>query len=345
MDPSEGRRHRTTIRGLLVRSPSRIGVGTVLMAWTVFFGLTFPGGGPTLAAVPSACAAGGGNRVAVVIDFGTVTGVPGAPSGMVVECVTVTDRATGLDVLRAAGVDLRIERGLICAIAHYPAPSEGCAERQGDHYRYWSYWSGSDAGWTYQNTGPATWRARSDRVEGWRFVDAGIPGQGTGLVPPRDIRRSDGATVPGNVASNICTVAPSTPAATQPPRTAPPTVTAPAGGSSPDSGGVTSPGPSPGDPMVRPTTTGAPGGTTTTAPDRATTTTMAPDGSSKDAIGSVTDVTSGESAEAVGAADVVLSDDRGGGSAIARYLGIGVAGVVVTALGVVGVRRSRRASS
>ncbi len=46
-------------------------------------------------------------------------------------------------------------------------------------YRYWSYWIGSDSGWTYSSWGPASLRPDDGSVEGWRFgVSSGTTGAG-----------------------------------------------------------------------------------------------------------------------------------------------------------------------
>ena len=46
-------------------------------------------------------------------------------------------------------------------------------------YRYWSYWTGSDSGWTYSSWGPASLRPADGSVEGWRFgVSSGTTGAG-----------------------------------------------------------------------------------------------------------------------------------------------------------------------
>ncbi len=45
-------------------------------------------------------------------------------------------------------------------------------------YRYWTYWSGSGAGWTFSQVGPASSVPRDGGVEGWRFaVSTGVRGQ------------------------------------------------------------------------------------------------------------------------------------------------------------------------
>ncbi|MFC1400221.1 MULTISPECIES: SCO2322 family protein [Streptacidiphilus] len=36
-------------------------------------------------------------------------------------------------------------------------------------YRYWSFWQGSAGSWTYQQSGPNTYRPADGSVDGWRF--------------------------------------------------------------------------------------------------------------------------------------------------------------------------------
>ncbi|MFN8125866.1 MAG: SCO2322 family protein [Candidatus Nanopelagicales bacterium] len=54
-----------------------------------------------------------------------------------------------------------------------PAPA-GAAD-----YRYWTYWSGSAAGWSFSSLGPASSVPADGSVEGWRFaISRGVRGQG-----------------------------------------------------------------------------------------------------------------------------------------------------------------------
>ncbi|WP_083283274.1 SCO2322 family protein [Humibacillus sp. DSM 29435] len=72
-------------------------------------------------------AQGGNKRVALVVDFGRVAdSADGAtPPDPKAVCAVVPTDATSADVLRAAG-DLRMDKGLLCAIGGYPAA--GCGE-------------------------------------------------------------------------------------------------------------------------------------------------------------------------------------------------------------------------
>ncbi|MEP7331986.1 MAG: SCO2322 family protein [Terracoccus sp.] len=69
----------------------------------------------------------GNKRVALVVDFGRVAdSADGAtPPDPKAVCAVVPTDSTSTDVLRAAG-DLRMDKGLLCAIAGYPAA--GCGE-------------------------------------------------------------------------------------------------------------------------------------------------------------------------------------------------------------------------
>ena len=67
----------------------------------------------------------GSVRVALVIDYGTTADAPPGqtpPTTSTVrrECLTVAAGSRGVDVLRAAGVTVRSENGLICALDGYP---------------------------------------------------------------------------------------------------------------------------------------------------------------------------------------------------------------------------------
>lgn len=70
-------------------------------------------------------AASGKKRVGLVVDYGRSADseagtTPPAPT---TKCAVVASDATSLDVLRTAG-ELRLEKGLVCAVAGYPAT--GC---------------------------------------------------------------------------------------------------------------------------------------------------------------------------------------------------------------------------
>lgn len=57
----------------------------------------------------------------------------------------------------------------------------GAASAQATSYRYWTYWLGSDSGWSFSNLGPAFRTPADGSVEGWRFAVT----QTVGGAPPR----------------------------------------------------------------------------------------------------------------------------------------------------------------
>lgn len=75
-------------------------------------------------------AASGEKRVAVLVDFGTEADADGAdvPDPRA-ECAVVPKDATGQQVLESV-VDVRADKGMICALDGYPA--KGCGEPVGD---------------------------------------------------------------------------------------------------------------------------------------------------------------------------------------------------------------------
>ena len=119
------------------------------------------------AALPQACAAAAGQvHVGLVVDYGTVdAGLPATTP----QCVSVADKASGFDVLIAAGHRFTTDAsGLVCSIDGYPA--SGCGQAVNGHYRFWSYWKGGTE-WDYASVGPGTSRMRDGSVEGWHFAE------------------------------------------------------------------------------------------------------------------------------------------------------------------------------
>ncbi len=281
------------------------------------------GGGATTTAEPAgaarcARAADGQIRVAVVVDFGDA---PGAPAGALARCVTVSERASGMDALRAAtGATGHDDSTKVCQIAGFPKDFDerNCSRPTDGRISYWAYFAGTTSGWSYRSVGAAGVRARADVVEGWRYVTESA-GQQRPAPAPRNV--PEGATY---LASTACPP----PLATRPPAPRPPSQRPPAQGI-------------PAAPAPTPTAsaTGAPGSTTTT-PASTTTTTVAPGSSTTDAP----TTTSGQvvprlsRAEVAEAAAEQDSSARPMGAVVA---GVGGTGAVVVALAVV-TRRSRR---
>ena len=117
----------------------------------------------------------GVQQVGLAIDFGTVDG---GSVAVQIHCVSIARGGTGFDVLKNDGHAFRLNSaGLVCAIDGFPAT--GCGDHRPTGYRYWSYWTVSDASpgtWTYATFGPASHRPVTGAVEGWRYVEgAGNP--------------------------------------------------------------------------------------------------------------------------------------------------------------------------
>ncbi len=119
--------------------------------------------------------------VVVAVDFGDLAGGPASPS---VTCVSVPEGATGNDVLEARARHLEVSSprydssGLLCAIDGLP--EDGCGERVGSGYLYWSYWLGTGDGWEHAQQGPGFRDADPEVTEGWHFVE----GSGRPSDPP-----------------------------------------------------------------------------------------------------------------------------------------------------------------
>lgn len=151
----------------------------LLLVATVL-GVAVPAG---LGAANSVCAAESDVRVAVVVDFGPLADARQTPT---TACVAVPEGGSGADALAARATILGTppprydDSGLLCAIDGFPAT--GCGEATDGGYRYWAYFQGTDAGWTYASEGPATREAGAGTAEGWHFVD----GSGMPTDPPPD---------------------------------------------------------------------------------------------------------------------------------------------------------------
>jgi hypothetical protein len=68
----------------------------------------------------------GSVRVALVVDYGTTADAPAGQrppttTHVRLECLTIPGTPRGTDVLRAASVSVRTEKGLLCALDGYPA--------------------------------------------------------------------------------------------------------------------------------------------------------------------------------------------------------------------------------
>jgi hypothetical protein len=68
---------------------------------------------------------------------------------------------------------LAVAAAVVVPSAVLPAASQAAA------YRYWSYWLGTDAGWSFANVGPAFRSPADGTLEGWRFSVSGVEGNRT----------------------------------------------------------------------------------------------------------------------------------------------------------------------
>jgi hypothetical protein len=289
-------------------SPSRTSrVGRVLVASVVaLVVLTAPAAlaGVAPDALAASCASAASVRAGLVVDFGDVAALPGRPADTS-DCVT-DPGANGVTLLveRFGREGIRVNgSGLVCAIAGYPA--EGCGEKVGDKYRFWSYWKGG-TGWEYSSVGPSGRKIVDGSVDGWHFVE--------GSASPAD----------GPPANSPSAGPCSAPLPTAPSTSAPP----PSGGGSGGSGGSGS---------TQPTTTvstaadpSAPVVPVDTSPDGA-----ADDGAS---MSTAADGSDG-AADSLGASENA-SDVSGGGGSGLPLAALGVA-VLVVALGGGAVLRFR----
>ncbi len=296
---------------------------------------------PAAGAAP--CVARAGQvRVAVVVDFGTVSGSTGGVSQV---CVPVDQASNGYDLLAARAQQLGTPApryrgdGLLCSIDGFPATE--CTANTSAGTRYWAYYLGTGSGWAYSQQGAGTRRMSSDVVEGWRFVDGP---DSADEPPPRG----------PSVSSAICqSVAP-------PPSTAPGGVqtgevtgsgsgappAAPAGTST---SGAAPSGPT-GDlpaPTAPPTTAPFDPNQIVTAPSLPTassTTTTVPVPSSTATPDRTSSVSSREAAarrKAPNGAGAVTVHDSGGGGGLIGPLAVGLAVVALVLAGVVRSRRHR----
>lgn len=152
----------------------------------------------------------------MVVDRGS--GVPGS------RCVVVADGATGLDVLRAAGHEVRLDGGFVCAIDGLPA--SGCGNNPDAGLAYWRYWHAPATGgrWSYSQVGAGGYRLPARcAVEGWVWSDS--PSSDT---PPRMPAPTVTCEAPVTSAPPAGTPVP----ATTSPGTSPPGPSASGGGSS-----------------------------------------------------------------------------------------------------------------
>ena len=269
-----------------------------LLVATLATGATFVG--LTAAAPDEAAAQGCGPApsgqvaVALVVDDGVSS--PGQ------RCVVVGGRATGYDVLIAAGHTLRIEAGFLCAIDGVPAT--GCGNRPDFGGAYWRYFHAAPGGpWAYSTVGGGGYRMPERcAIEGWRFATSASEALAPRIGPP----------------PVTCEAAPVAPPATSPPPTAAPAgPTAPPVAGAGDAPSDTAPAPAPdasggtGGAVVGETTVPAPAG----EPSETTTT-----------IAGATDAATGDATGDGGAQGARADTDRGVGEARRDERAVGATG-------------------
>ena len=286
-------------------------------------------------AVPHSCAEAPG-YISLVVDFGKVGSVAGAPDGVFTACVALSGGDTGLSVLQKVGLAPRLSpAGMICGISGYP--TTGCGVPSASNFLYWSYWHGDAGGWHYANTGAGGYRLLSGDVEGWRFIDGQDSSDGVGLTPPRDLAGVGPSYLSSNISGPVL-------AGTVPP-------TQPSGGSGggqiPVSPGATTPGS-----HVTPGSHGPSGtGASTTTGGVGTTTTVLSSpttlrGSVKGTPKEAPRITSGESAPILTKTQLrQVAETRGNGVPIGSIVGAIVGVVAILALIAFGIVRAGKRRS
>jgi hypothetical protein len=122
-------------------------------------------------------------------------------------CVSLPpDKTTGLDVLRAANLDLNVQAGslgaAVCRLqklgCSYPAEPCFC-QCQGSACNYWVYFALDATGqWTYSAQGAGLRKLKNGDVDGWLWSES------TGQTPA--------GSLPATSFETICTAPTSTPA-------------------------------------------------------------------------------------------------------------------------------------
>jgi len=282
-------------------------------------------GAPSASAAACGPAPAGKVAVMVVIDVGEDSGAPWQ------RCVTVVDKATGLDVLRAAGVNLRIgPGGFVCGIGGTPA--SGCATDD-PSLPGWAYWHASPGGsWTYSQVGGGGYRVRSPcAIEGWSF------GPPSPKRPPR--------VAPPSVTCEAPAPTPTAPAATAPAAGGGGSAGAAGGGSG---GAVTGGGTSGGggapraeQPSEVSTSTTAPGEESPPDPEQPGSD-GAPDASTEEETEDATADGERATARSEEPAQLEMADGTGGGGGGGSWVATAVVLLVVAAIGGGAVLRGRR---
>lgn len=166
----------------------------------------------------------------VVVDRG---------SGAAARCATVGQGSTGLDALRAAGHDVRLDGGFVCAIDGLPAT--GCGNRPSEGSAYWRYWHAPPGGaWSYSQVGAGGYRLPSRcAVEGWVWSDSPSSNTPPSVGAPQVLCEAPTTTTAPPTTARPASAPPSTTGSASAPS---PAGTPPAAGSSSASGGAAAPG-------------------------------------------------------------------------------------------------------
>ena len=280
---------------------------------------------PLKMALASADSVGNDVYVAVVVDFGSGSGM-----STIAKCVPVASAARDSDALAAAvGVNnvSYSNSGLLCAIDNYPANGvQSCGQSVGaGEYDYWSYWHGASGSWVYANDGPAEHSVSSpaDDVEGWRF-QVGQPDNTDD--PPPAVQASYAQIC--NAASEVAPSQPATPSVTTT-TPAPPSANTTTTGSANAAGGTI--------PATTTPTTGTGNASSDTAISPATTSTAATTSPARQGTASRTGATGGH-----GRAQASARGRQGSGGSGSAFLPIVLVGVLVAVLGGLAVIRWRR---
>jgi hypothetical protein len=211
----------------------RVAVGALVLCLSAVTGWSIE--------VPPAAAAGCGpapqGQVAVVMVIDRGNGTPST------RCAIVAQGSTGLDALRAAGHDVRLDGGFVCGIDGLPAT--GCGNRPDAGFAYWRYFHAAPgAAWSYSQVGAGGYRLPARcAVEGWVWSDSPSSNTPPSLPAPTPTCEAPPTTVAPTVPAGPG-ASPSTPAPAAPaggPQIATPPG-APSGAGAATGGGPTAPG-------------------------------------------------------------------------------------------------------
>jgi len=194
-DPRRGAAH-LAIRVVVVIA---FAVGSSLSSLSALLVTAAPAGATECGPAPQ-----GSVAVVVVVDRGG-----GPPSA---RCVVLTQGATGLDAMRAAGHSVRLDGGFVCGIDGVPAT--GCGNRADSGQAYWRYWHAPPGGaWSYSQVGAGGYRLPARcAVEGWVWSDAPTSNTPPGVAAPSPMCE---APAPGAPPATAAPASPASPPSTR----------------------------------------------------------------------------------------------------------------------------------